>query len=235
MGARDDRGVLRGARGAVVVARSGAAVTVEGTAFRNRSPCTRCGDVGEQVWIGAEDGLCAPCRKGAPPPAPAIVLARLAPTLGEEGAKAGALATSLDGCEVESAEDFTAYAAALAEAKGSWKRLDDLEKSITRPIREGLDAVRALFAVPKGHYAALETTLKGALGRATTTASVEGLAARSSWDFEVTHPDAVPRDLCTPDVKKLRAHIQDAVKNGAEPEAPGVRFFLTTRIASRSR
>lgn len=54
-----------------------------------------------------------------------------------------------------------------------------------------------------------------------------GVSVRYVWRFEVTDPDAVPREYCSPDAKKI---------GSVDPTAtsiPGVRFFQEPVVSSR--
>jgi hypothetical protein len=57
-----------------------------------------------------------------------------------------------------------------------------------------------------------------------TTSYLEG------FDIQVINPDLVPRDLCVPDMPKIRARIRSGIK-----EIPGVLILNRTTIVSRMR
>lgn len=49
-----------------------------------------------------------------------------------------------------------------------------------------------------------------------------------SWNYQITDPDAVPRDLCSPDMAKIKARHKSGIK-----EIPGVLITKTERVMSR--
>jgi len=56
------------------------------------------------------------------------------------------------------------------------------------------------------------------------------------WDFEVTDPSAVPRELCSVDATKIRAFLRGKKSDGYKAEqiqVPGLRIFLTMQVQSR--
>jgi hypothetical protein len=69
--------------------------------------------------------------------------------------------------EIECQSDIDAFGRALVETKTRIANLEELERSITRPIRASLEAARAVFAPVKANYAALEGVLKAKIADAT--------------------------------------------------------------------
>ncbi len=68
-----------------------------------------------------------------------------------------------------------------------------------------------------------------ALAAVGSAAPPAGMSVRYVWKFEITDPDAVPRELCSPDPKKIGALVA-----GAEPpEVPGVRWFQEPIVTAR--
>jgi len=73
----------------------------------------------------------------------------------------------LDGVKafsLDTKEDLEFAAEILAESKGRYKKLDEKEKEITRPMNEALKAARALFKKPKSFYVDVEKILKEKIG-----------------------------------------------------------------------
>lgn len=54
-----------------------------------------------------------------------------------------------------------------------------------------------------------------------------GVSVRYVWRFEVTDPDLVPREYCSPDAKKI------GVVDPTATQVPGVRFFQEPVVSSR--
>ena len=59
----------------------------------------------------------------------------------------------------------------------------------------------------------------------------EGVSYKSTWKFAITNPDIVPREYCSPDLKKIREVVQ--LQKGAT-NIPGVLVKEETQVASRS-
>lgn len=53
------------------------------------------------------------------------------------------------------------------------------------------------------------------------------------WSMEIANPNAVPREFCTPDEKKIRSYMNYQVKMGATPALDGVKF--TSRVSVETR
>jgi hypothetical protein len=70
-----------------------------------------------------------------------------------------------------------------------------------------------------------------ALAAVAPTLQPEGLTMRSVVDYEITGPEQVPRELCSPDPKKIKAAIAIA---GVGAQIPGVRVFVK-EIAAKAR
>lgn len=68
------------------------------------------------------------------------------------------------GFVIETRDDLALAADVLAEVKGKWKRLDEREKEITRPMNDALKKTRALFKPAKDYFGEVETHLKRAIG-----------------------------------------------------------------------
>lgn len=56
------------------------------------------------------------------------------------------------------------------------------------------------------------------------------------WEHEIENPDAVPREYCSPDPKKIKDALalwDKLPKDSPERKIPGVKFSLETRMANR--
>jgi hypothetical protein len=97
--------------------------------------------------------------------------------------------------------------------------------------REAMEAAAAAHA--QGDTAAVAVELS----RIVTTENTSGLGVRKVWAFAVVDPDAVPRDLCSPDERKIRELVKTlGAPDGSEPEMieGGVRYYVDTVVSSRS-
>lgn len=56
----------------------------------------------------------------------------------------------------------------------------------------------------------------------------QGVSVRKVWKFEVTDQNLVPRELCSPDPKKIEAAFHNGVT-----EIPGVRFYQEPVVTAR--
>lgn len=61
-------------------------------------------------------------------------------------------------------EDAAEWSAAVVEVREHWKRLDGLEKTITRPLLQALEAARSVFRPGKAYWREAETVIKVKLG-----------------------------------------------------------------------
>lgn len=154
---------------------------------------------------------------------------------------------------ISSKDDVDFAAELLAEVKGHINRLKAQCKEITAPMNDALRATRALFSPVLGHYAEAERLLKRALSEAHQAAQVQqqvaldahdvdaaeqaaelprakGVQYRTRWRYEITNPEAVPREYCCPDLNLIAA----AVKTDHTIEIPGVRIWEETNVASKA-
>ncbi len=83
------------------------------------------------------------------------------------------------------------------------------------------DHVAAIAAGKAPDMAKLARAFSGAV-------SGEGVTVKHPWDFEVTDPDAVPREYLKIDEQKIRLVVRALKERTA---IPGVRVFKTTQIA----
>ena len=131
---------------------------------------------------------------------------------------------------------------AALEAVRSWFRpAEQFYKDAERVWKDKIGAyfqvqaeaqARALAAVQSAHDAGDARAVAQAMTKA-VSADVEmprNVSVVKRWDFEIVHPDAVPRDMCGPDPAKIRAAVN--LTDGAI-EIPGVRIFRSDTVVQR--
>ncbi len=157
-----------------------------------------------------------------------------------------------------------AHAARLAkQAREIWRAKEEERKAITTPLLAAKNAADAYWkptldavASIKRHYEQeiarydLEREQSRARVLAQSAAQiaqaivptepipepvhVEKTNVRHHWEPEVTDPELVPRDLCSPDLVKIRDRIWYADTAHKEPHPiPGVRFTLKSTVVVR--
>lgn len=161
-------------------------------------------------------------------------------------------------------EDFDWFTDLVKDVSAKYKALEELRKSLTKPILESKANVDNRFKPVLGALEALEKLLKdkiagytlaqqkarvevmqasAALYQAGGTptaiipepAQAKGITVRELWDFEVVDENALPREYMTPDPKKIRKAIWYADTPKTPPRPiPGVRFFLKSSVTVRS-
>lgn len=164
---------------------------------------------------------------------------------------------------ITSAEDFTFAGECVRDAKANWKRLEARRTAITGPLNAALASVNDLFRAPLASLAQIERVLKGKIGAYTAAQEAErsavmnrsaahfaaggtpteiipvrpetpGVSVKAQWDYEIEDPDLVPREYCSPDVKKLNARVAMADTARTPPRPiPGLRFFLHQAVRVR--
>lgn len=129
--------------------------------------------------------------------------------------------------------------------KSNWKRIEEARKSVAAPLWNAHRNVMAYFSPPLEALSKAEMHLKSEIARHAretavkqieamhavsagadivippSTEHTKGVSVRTSPRWEIENADAVPRQFCSPDPKKIQAHL-DA--HGLEA-IPGVRFF----------
>lgn len=162
---------------------------------------------------------------------------------------------AVEAFEIETDKDSEFAAVMLREIKDQYAAVEEERKKITGPLNQALRATNDFFRPVTTALRDAEESIKKKLGayvrekreanmRALQVAATEkkafasltlvsthapaGIATREVWKFEITDPDAVPREFCSPDPKKIGA---------VAPETPiaGVRWFQEDVIASRKR
>lgn len=67
-----------------------------------------------------------------------------------------------------------------------------------------------------------------------TLSNVDGVGISKTWTFEVEDALAVPRDFLTIDTAAVKVAMKLRDENGVPHPIPGIRFFQTTGVSSRS-
>lgn len=163
--------------------------------------------------------------------------------------------------QITSTEEYQELADSLRDIKTRRKFIAEEEDKVTRPLREGLNAARALFKNIDAQYLTSENKIKALLAaydterkeaerkalsaaletdnaRALVTLAAQaapvaqGVSMRTLYDFEVVDPNLVPDEFWMIDEKKIGALVR-ASKGTMVP--PGVKVIETTSVAARSK
>jgi len=143
--------------------------------------------------------------------------------------------------------------------------LDGEREKLTKPLNEEKRAVDDAFMPAIKNWRAVEADLKSKMGAyylaqrqaqeqamrqsaqvyqqggipvepIPVVVQAEGVGVRELWDFEITNPVLVPRELCSPDPEKIELRRQVTMADSNEPpNIPGVRFFKTAQVAVRRK
>jgi hypothetical protein len=173
--------------------------------------------------------------------------------------------TTVRRLEIITEIDFSYAGDLVKHAHANWKRLEERRTEITKPMLASKRKVDDLFKPALTALAEIQSTLKGkiaayteaqraaqiqamhssadvfAAGGTPTEAipevpTVKGVSVgRSYWVADVVDPDAVPRELCSPDPDKIAKAIwyADTAKTPPRP-IPGIAFRLQTDVRIRS-
>lgn len=114
---------------------------------------------------------------------------------------------------------FKPVLAALEEGEG-------ILKDKIAAYLEGKERANAL-AVQAASEAETSEEAVEALATVSPVAPPTGVSVRYVWRFEVTDPDLVPREYCSPDAKKI------GVVDPTATQVPGVRFYQEPVVSSR--
>ncbi len=163
--------------------------------------------------------------------------------------------------KIQTQEDLTFAADALAHAKGRYKELKAKQDVILAPMKEATKEVKALFKPSLDSYAEIERTLKalileakarededrqlalnlaadgdasGAVDKIRHTSNVPGLSTRKRMVITVTDPSAVPSSFMMPDLAKIKSYFADDAAR-VEEGLPGVKAEWETTLASASK
>jgi hypothetical protein len=64
------------------------------------------------------------------------------------------------------------------------------------------------------------------------TPKVSGVSFRETWAFEITDPNAIPREYLIPDTRKIQAIVSDQKEKTA---IPGIKPVKQTTVAAGGR
>lgn len=192
---------------------------------------------------------------------PEQVSAAITREAGNESARYLATLETVKGLQIADDADFAFVADLVKDAHANWKRLEERRTEITRPLLASKRKVDELFKPAQDALKQIEITLKGKIAtytEAQRAAQVEAMnvsaaqfaagetptapipdvptakgvsVGRSYWVAEVTDPEAVPRELCSPDAGKIACAIWYADTPNTPPRAiPGLAFRLQTDV-----
>lgn len=126
------------------------------------------------------------------------------------------LSTLCNGLAYETVDDREFATRALREVKAQAEALEEKEKEITRPLRAGIDQVRALFAEPRKLLLAAEAEIKAGIltglkaEEDALAASAQAAASRGDSEALATLTDAIPTAPAGFEVRRLaRARIDN--------------------------
>lgn len=113
------------------------------------------------------------------------------------------------------------------------EKFEDIEKVLKDAISDYLrrkqqkndQALQAAAVAPTIPQAQL------ALSELRPVEAPKGISTREVWKAEVVDPDAVPREFCSPDPKKIKAYLEGL---RGEPSMPGVKFTKDSIVTARS-
>jgi len=141
-----------------------------------------------------------------------------------------------------------------AERKKITKPLNDAKKatdSLFKPVLNALESAEEVLkgkiagyiaAKQQANTAALQAAASApsamaasqAIGNYAPVVAPQGVSVRDVWRFEVTNPDLVPRELCSPDMKKIGEALEAKAGKYGEPDViPGVRVFKESIVTAR--
>jgi hypothetical protein len=111
------------------------------------------------------------------------------------------------------------------------QRFEELEKLLKAKVAAYLDkksqantaALQAAAVAPTPELA------QQAIQTVAPVAPPQGVSVRHVWKFEVTDANAVPREFCSPDEKKIKAAFELGMT-----DIPGVKFFQEAVVSARS-
>lgn len=145
---------------------------------------------------------------------------------------------------IASTEDYTLAGQVLQAVKAEWKAVEADRVAITGPMNAALKAANDHFRWPLETLKGLETSIKGKLATYTREAEearvaamvaatpveappvAKGISVRTVRKFRVVDEDAVPRHLCSPDLRKISALPTDTA-------VPGVEWYDDSQVTSR--
>jgi len=142
-----------------------------------------------------------------------------------------------EGFAIQSTAQYALAGEVLDVVKGAWKELESKRVTITGPLNQALRATNDLFREPLATYKDCEEVLKKKMAtysRAAEAARVaamvapsidmpilappvaQGVSIRTERRFRLVDESAVPRHLCSPDLRKISALPSDTEIAGVE-------------------
>lgn len=127
--------------------------------------------------------------------------------------------------------------AALREVNNLFRPVRDALEQCERLLKDRIAAFvveqeqRNRAALLEAQAASGAEEAGAAIQRMETPELPKGVSVRHQWKFEIVNQSAVPRDLCSPDPRKISA----AFVGDIPPDIPGVRWFQERIVAARSR
>lgn len=166
--------------------------------------------------------------------------------------------------QITSDADYAFAAELLTDAVAQFKAIEVKRTDITKPMLASKRRVDELFRPALERLKEIEGNLREKIGAyslqqarvrreamldsaadyalgGTPTAIIpepptaEGVSTSIAWDIEITDPELVPREFCSPDMSKIKASRAWKEYNEAYPPLPipGVKFII--RHATRVR
>lgn len=158
---------------------------------------------------------------------------------------------------VESQPDFEYASELLRRVKGEAKRVEEKRDGFLRPAADFARSVRDFYRPVLEAYDHAEASLKGLLSAyaarvaqereaamlsaapaaAPALPAAEGIRQRVKTKFRIVSEQAVPREFCSPDEKKIRSFLATN-PNGSIPYPngiPGVRVYQEVEIAAGAK
>lgn len=166
--------------------------------------------------------------------------------------------------EIQDQTDYELATELAKNAHDNWKRLDKRRTDITKPILASKRSIDALFEPALRILATIREELKTKIGVYTSSQrtaqreamqeaanqfaaglvpsnpipeapQAKGVSVTEVWDFEITDPDKVPREYCSPDPAKIKAAIWYADTPKTPPQSiPGISFSLKVNTIIRT-
>lgn len=131
---------------------------------------------------------------------------------------------------LKSANDLFKPALQHLEAGEKWLK-EQLASAHKREEEAKLAALaEANEAVAEGDEEAVSEALQ-TMAKADGLSEAEGVSYRKVWKYAVERPDAVPRQFCSPDTRKIAAAVQ---QYKGQTAIPGIRVWEDTQVASRA-
>src|SRR5688572_4767847 len=126
----------------------------------------------------------------------------------------------------------------------AWFRpLEDLGEAIEAKLKQKIatctlalrkkaeeDSQKLLAAADSSDYNTLTTLVQ----EAQVAPTLKGTSVREVWVATVAYPNAVPRDWCVPDDKRIAAHARNTPIEQAPTPIAGVTFMKKAVVSARS-